>query len=58
MIHQRPAPGVQHRNEADLRPEVFRVGRDLLQALGGRPKQDGVQHLMIAQRQRPQFRRA
>ena len=51
-------PGVQDGQEADLGPEVLRVGGDLLQGLGGGPEQQAVDHPRVLQGDRAERRRA
>ena len=43
------APGMEHCQEADVGPEVFGIGGDLLQGLGRGPKQDVVDNPLILQ---------
>jgi hypothetical protein len=49
MGQQVLAPGVQHRQEADLRPQVVGIGGDLLQRLGHRAKQQAVTDPLVLQ---------
>jgi hypothetical protein len=42
-------PGVQHGEEADLGPEVLRVGGNLLQSLRRRPEQQAIDHPRVLQ---------
>jgi hypothetical protein len=53
VVAERLAPGVQHREHADLRPQVPGIGRDLPQRLGGRPEQQVVDQGRVLQGQRP-----
>jgi hypothetical protein len=50
MMVQVLAPGVEHGDEPDLGPEVLRVGGDHAQRLGRRPEQDGVDRLLVLER--------
>jgi hypothetical protein len=49
MVDERLSPRVQDRKEADGGPEVFRVGGNCAQGLGGRPEEDRVDHRLILQ---------
>ena len=51
------APGVEDGQEADLGPEVLRVGGDLLQGLGGGFEQEAVDLPRVLQRDRAERRR-
>jgi hypothetical protein len=44
MMHQVLPPGVQHREEADIGAEMFGVGADGSQGLGGGGKEQVVDH--------------
>jgi site-specific recombinase XerD len=50
MVAQRLAPGVQHRENADLSPEMLGVGSDLAQRLGGGTKEYLIDHALVAER--------
>jgi hypothetical protein len=47
MVLQVLAPGVEHGNEADLGPEMTRVGSDCAQRFGRRLEQDGVHRSLV-----------
>jgi hypothetical protein len=47
MVVQVLTPGVEHGDEADLGPEVPRIGGDRLQRPGGGAEQDGVDRLLV-----------
>ena len=51
------APGVQDGQEADLGPEVLRIGGDLLQGLGGGAEQEAVDLPRVLQGDRTERRR-
>ena len=46
------APGVKHAEETDLGAEMLRIDRDLQQAGGAGTKQQGIEKLLIVERQR------
>ena len=48
-------PRVQDAEKADLCSQVLGIGRDRLQGIGGRPKQQVVQLPFILESQRGQF---
>ena len=48
------APGVQHRQHADLGAQMLRIGGDLDQGLGGGPHQQTVDFTRVGQRDRVQ----
>ena len=58
MMHQGLSPRVQHGEEADLRAEMLRIGGDGAQGLGGRAKQDAVDHALCSGRRWPRSRPA
>ena len=45
------SPGVKHTQEADLRAEMFRIGRDLQQGGGTGAEQEVVDDLLVLQSQ-------
>jgi len=45
------APGVQYAQKADLRSEMFGIGRDLQQSRGGGAEQEIVYDLLVLQSQ-------
>jgi hypothetical protein len=47
MVQQVLPPGVQHSQEADLRPQMLRISGDGAQRLRGRPEQDVVDHGLV-----------
>jgi len=47
MITQGLSPAVQHCNETDPGTEMFGVGGNEAQRLGGCPEQDGVDDLLV-----------
>ncbi len=47
VILQVLAPGVQHRDEANLGTEMSRIGRKPAQRLGDGAKQDGIDRLLV-----------
>ena len=49
MSEQRLPPGVQNREKSDLGAEVFGIGGDLQEGLGGSPKQQAVNQSLILQ---------
>jgi len=49
VMDERLSPGVQDGEEADGGPEVFRIGGDGPQRLGGRSKEDPIDHRLILQ---------
>jgi hypothetical protein len=49
MMVQVLAPGVEHREEADLGPEMLRLGRDRPQRLSRRSEQDGVDRRLVVE---------
>src|SRR5437899_1591042 len=51
MMQQVLAPGVQHRQKADLRSQMPGIGSDLLQRLGHCPEQQTVADLLVLQSQ-------
>ena len=55
MMQQVLAPGVQHRQKADLRSQMPGIGGDLLQRLGHRPEQQAVADPLVLQCQRRKF---
>jgi len=55
MVQQALAPGVQHRQEADLRPQATRIGGEFLQRLGPRAEQQAVEHSLVLQGQRSEL---
>ena len=55
MMLQLLAPGVQHRNRSQTRPQVFRIGTELQQRLRRRREQQPIQQLAVAQHQRAQL---
>ena len=57
VMGQRRAPGVQHGGEADARAEMFRVGGDRDQRLGGGPEQEVVDGGLVLERDRADRRR-
>ena len=54
MVVQLLAPGVQHGEAANLRPEMFRVPGDVLEGLGDRAKEQAIEVAGVLQRQGPQ----
>ena len=46
------APGVQDTEEANLRPKVFRIRGNLQKRCGAGSKQQGVDQLLVVERQR------
>ncbi len=44
------APGVEHGDETGFSPQMPRIGGDRLQCLGRRPEQDGVDCLLVLER--------
>jgi hypothetical protein len=50
VMVKRLTPGMKHGEDADLRPEVRRVGSDRAQGLGRRLEQDGIDHLLVVER--------
>src|SRR5262249_60646360 len=48
------APGVQHREAPDLRPEMLRVPSDVLERLGDRAKEQAIEGAWILEGQGPQ----
>jgi hypothetical protein len=48
------APGMEHGEAADLRPEMLRVPGDVLEGLGHRAKQQAIEGAGVLQRQGPQ----
>src|SRR5437773_1355231 len=54
MLVQLLAPGVEHREAADLRPEMLRVPGDVVEALRDRAKQQTIEQTRVLQRQGPQ----
>ena len=57
MVLQGLTPGMQHRDRADLCAEVTRVRRNVTHRLGSRPKQDGVDHALVLERDLGHWRR-
>ena len=55
MEIERLSPRVQDTEEADLRPQVFRICRNRLQGIGGSPKQQIVDLAFVLEGQRGQF---
>src|SRR4051794_22483741 len=47
MVLQVLAPGMEHRDEADLSTEVARIGGDRAQCFGCGPEQDGVDRCLV-----------
>ncbi len=47
MMVQVLAPGMKHRDEADLGAEMLGVGGDAAQRLGGGPEQERVNHRLV-----------
>jgi len=45
------APGVEHRETADLRPEMLRVPGDVLEGLGDRAKEQAIEVARVLERQ-------
>ena len=52
MLVQLLAPGVEHGEAADLRPEMLRVPGDVLEGLGDRAKEQAIEEAGVLQRQR------
>jgi hypothetical protein len=50
-------PGMEHTEEADLRPEMFRIASDLEEGCGTGLQQARVQELLVLQGERRQFMR-
>ncbi len=50
MVMQVLAPGVEHGDDADLGAEMLWVGTDRAERLGRRPEQDGVDRLLVLER--------
>ena len=50
VIVQILAPAMKHGNESDLGAEVFGIGADAAQRLGRGAEQDGVDHLLVLER--------
>src|SRR4051794_10211457 len=50
MVLQVLAPGMEHRDEADLSTEVARIGGDRAQCFGCGPEQDGVDRGLVLER--------
>ena len=46
------APGMQDRDEADLRPQMLWIAGDILQGLLGGGKQNAINHRRVLQRNR------
>ena len=49
MVKKRLAPGMEHREESDLRAQMLGVGRNGAQRLGGSPEQNVVDALLVLQ---------
>jgi len=47
MMLQALVPGMEHAEEADLRPEMSRVASDLLKSFGTGPKEQAVQDALV-----------
>lgn len=47
MVHQILSPSVQDSDEADLGPQMFRIGGDRAQGFGGGAKQEIVDHRLV-----------
>ena len=54
MLVELLAPGVEHSETADLRPEMLRVPGDVLEGLGNRAKEQAIEVAGVLQRQGPQ----
>ena len=54
MVHERGAPGVQHRRDADLGTEVFRIRRDREQGLGDDLEHEVIDDLLVLVSERAQ----
>jgi hypothetical protein len=54
MVHEGLAPGVQDGNEAHLRSQVLGILCHLFEGLRCGPEEDGVNHILVSQGQRPQ----
>src|SRR5271167_4168389 len=50
VMVKRLSPGMEHGEDAGLRTEVLRVRSDLAQSLGRRLEQDGIDHLLVLER--------
>jgi hypothetical protein len=57
MSQQSLIPGMEDRQKAEPCPEMFRIGRDGQQCLGGRPEEQIVKHAGVLPRQRDQLMR-
>ena len=47
MVRERRSPGVQDQGHADVRPQMFRVGREGALGLGGDLEQQGIDHRLV-----------
>ena len=57
VMQQVLPPGVQHGQEADLRPQMLWISGDVAQRLRGRPEQDVVDHGLVLERDDLDLRR-
>lgn len=57
MVKQGLGPRVKDREETDVGPEVFRVGSDFEEGLGGGAEQDLVDDLLVAEPERSDLAR-
>ena len=47
MMEQGLSPGMEHGNEPNLRPQMFRIGRDGAQSFTGSAEQNAIHHLLV-----------